>query len=78
MATETMKIVELDCTTQKTVERDMTTAEIKAHEERSAALAEQRAADEIAAKAEADTKKSALAKLTALGLTAEEAKAITN
>lgn len=76
MATETPMVVEIDCTTGESITRAMTKEEL---DSRAAMQAEQekiKAEQEAAAKAEADAKASALTKLTALGLTVEEAKAL--
>jgi len=70
------KVIEIDCSTGESIERDMTPAELEAQ----AAMQAQAEADQIAAKAEAEAKAlakaSAEAKLTALGLTAEEIAAL--
>lgn len=76
MATETPMVVEVDCTTGESITRAMTATEIAAHEKMAEESAARRAEEEAAAQAEADAKASALTKLTVLGLTAEEAKAL--
>jgi hypothetical protein len=69
-------VVEIDAITGERIERDFTAAEKKQRDKdaAAAAAAAQAAADEAAAKEAA--KASALAKLEALGLTADEAAAI--
>jgi orotate phosphoribosyltransferase len=76
MATETPMVVEIDCTTGESITRAMTTEEQEAAVVMAEESAKRRAEEEAAAKAEADAKASALTKLTVLGLTAEEAKAL--
>jgi hypothetical protein len=78
MATETEvpMVVEIDCTTGESITRAMTTEEQEAHATMVVESAKQRAEEEAAAKADADAKASALTKLTALGLTVDEVKAI--
>jgi hypothetical protein len=70
------KVIEIDCSTGESIERDMTEAELEAQ----AAMAAQAEADRAAAQAEADAvaaaKESANAKLAALGLTPEEISAL--
>ena len=69
-------IKEYNCESGETVEREMTTAETKAHDD---AVALSKKAQEAEAKAEADTvaaKASAQAKLATLGLTEEEVASI--
>jgi len=68
--------VEVNCTTGEVTERDLTDAEIAAQAVAAQAAADQQAARDAEDKAKADAKASALAKLTALGLTADEAAAI--
>jgi hypothetical protein len=70
------KVIEIDCSTGVSVERDMTQAELDAQAEMQAQLAEQQAAAEAEAAAKAAAKGSAEAKLAALGLTAEEIAAL--
>lgn len=75
--TDTPKVLEVDCSTGISVERDMTAEEI-ANLEAFRAEAEARAAEEAAAaQAKAEAKASAEAKLAALGLTADEIAALT-
>jgi hypothetical protein len=78
MATETEvpMVVEIDCTTGESITRAMTADEIADSIRMAEESAVRRAEEEAVAKAEADAKASALTKLTVLGLTAEEAKAI--
>jgi hypothetical protein len=70
------KVIEIDCSTGESVERDMTPAELEAQAAMQAAAEEQRAADEAAKAASDAAKASATAKLSALGLTAEEIAAL--
>jgi hypothetical protein len=71
------KVIEIDCSTGESVERDMTPAELEAQAEIQAQAEQARAAEEEA-QAEADAlKASATAKLSALGLTADEIAALT-
>jgi dephospho-CoA kinase len=71
------KVIEIDCSTGVSVEREMTEAELAAQ----AAMqteAEQASEAETEAKAASDAAKaSATAKLSALGLTADEIAALT-
>jgi hypothetical protein len=76
MTTETPMIVEVDCSTGEQVTRPMTEAEIANMQTMQAENAARVAADEAAAAEKAALKAAALAKLTALGLTEEEAMAI--
>jgi hypothetical protein len=70
------KVIEIDCSTGESIERDMTEAELAAQAAMQAQAEENRAADD-AAKAELEAAKaSATAKLSALGLTAEEIAAL--
>ena len=70
------KVIEIDCSTGVSVERDMTEAELAAQAAMQAQAEEARAADD-AAKAELEAAKaSAEAKLAALGLTADEIAAL--
>ena len=74
----TYTLKDYNCETGETVEREMTAAETKAHND-AAALGKK--AQEAEAKAEADkvaAKASAQAKLAALGLTADEIAALGN
>jgi regulator of protease activity HflC (stomatin/prohibitin superfamily) len=70
------KVIEIDCSTGISTERDMTQAELDAQ----AAMQAQAEADRLAADAEAtataEAKASAQAKLSALGLTADEIAAL--
>ena len=68
--------IEVNCTTGEVTERELTDAEVAAQAVAAQAAADQQAAREAEDKAKADSKGSALAKLTALGLTADEAAAI--
>lgn len=70
-------VIEIDCSTGISTERDMTPDEIAAQEKMAADMAAQQAEQEAQAKAKADAKASAAAKLAALGLTADEVAAIT-
>lgn len=78
MATETEvpMVVEVDCTTGESITRAMTKEEQETRVKMAEETAVRRAEEEAAAKAEADAKASALTKLTALGLTVDEVKAI--
>ena len=72
----TYTIKEYNCESGETVEREMTAAETKAHDD---AVAVSKKAQKAEAKAEADkvaAKQSAQAKLAALGLTEEEVASI--
>jgi hypothetical protein len=74
--TETMIAVEVNCSNGEVTERPLTPEEI-AQRELDAAAAEAAEAERLAAEeAKAATKASAVAKLTALGLTEEEVLAI--
>lgn len=76
MATVTPTVVEIDCTTGISIERDMTADEIKDMEQRAIDF-EKAETERIAAQEAANAlKESAKAKLTALGLTVDEAKAL--
>ena len=70
-------IVEIDCTTGISVEREQTPEEMAASQKMADELAAKRAADEQAQATQAASLASAQAKLTSLGLTAEEVAAIT-
>jgi hypothetical protein len=76
MATETPMVTEIDCTTGESITRAMTTEEQKQHAEMQVEVAARQAEQEAVEKADADAKSSALTKLTVLGLTVEEAKAL--
>jgi hypothetical protein len=69
-------ITEVDCTTNESVTREMTAAELEAHEARSAEMAAMREAREAEESAKAAAKASAEAKLAALGLSADEIAAL--
>ena len=70
------KVIEIDCSTGVSVERDMTPAELEAQAAMAAqAEADRAEAERIAAETQA-AKASAEAKLAALGLTAEEIAAL--
>jgi hypothetical protein len=71
-------VMEVDCSTGISTEREMTSEEITAMNERQAAFQAQSAADEAAAETKAAAKASANAKLAELGLTAEEIAALSN
>jgi hypothetical protein len=70
------KVIEIDCTTGESIERDMTEAELEAQ----AAMAAQAEADHLAREEEAaalaEAKASAEAKLAAMGLTPAEIAAL--
>jgi hypothetical protein len=70
------KVVEIDCSTGISIERDMTTEELANMEAMQAESEVRRAEEEVAAAAKAEAKVSAEAKLAALGLTAEEIAAL--
>lgn len=74
--TDTPKIIEVDCATGESIERDMTADEIATHEAIRAQAEANRAAVEAEAQAKAEAKASAEAKLAALGLTPEEIAAL--
>jgi hypothetical protein len=76
MATETPMVVEVDCTTGESITRAMTKEEQETQALVAADAAKRHAEEEAAAKAKADAQASALTKLTALGLSVEEVKAI--
>jgi len=75
MAT-TLTAVEINCETGEVTERPLTAEEISANEAAKAQAEADAQAAEAEAQAKAEAKASALAKLAALGLTEEEAKAI--
>jgi hypothetical protein len=75
-ATEVPMVVEVDCTTGESITRAMTAEEQAAQAEMAAETAKLQAEEAAAAQAEAEAKASALTKLTVLGLTVEEAKAL--
>jgi hypothetical protein len=70
------KVIEVDCSTGISTERDMTAAELEAQAEMMAQVEADRLVTEAAEQAAADAKASAQAKLAALGLTAEEIAAL--
>ena len=70
------KVIEIDCSTGESVERDMTPAELEAQAAMQAQAEANRLAQEEAAAAQAEAKASAEAKLAALGLTADEIAAL--
>ena len=70
------KVIEIDCSTGESIERDMTEAELAAMAAMQAQAEEQRAAEDAAKAASDAAKASATAKLSALGLTAEEIAAL--
>jgi hypothetical protein len=70
------KVIEIDCSTGISVERDMTEAEIKAQAKIQAQEEALRVADAEAKAAKDALKASAEAKLAALGLTPEEIAAL--
>ena len=69
-------VIEVDCSTGVSTEREMTAQEIADMEARQAAFAAEQAAREAEAQAKAEAKASAEAKLAALGLTADEIAAL--
>lgn len=74
-----MKIVETNCETGEVIEREMTPDEVAGYEAQLAAIAEyeaQQEAERLARENAAAAKESAQAKLAALGLTPEEARAL--
>lgn len=74
--TDTPKVLEVDCSTGESIERDMTAEEIANMEAMKAEAEARRLQEEADAAAKAEAKASAEAKLAALGLTAEEIAAI--
>jgi len=70
------KVIEIDCSTGISIERDMTEAEIKAQAKIQAQQEALRVADAEAKAAKDALKASAEAKLAALGLTPEEIAAL--
>lgn len=75
--TDTLKTVEVNCETGEVVERPLTAEEIAQREADIAAATAERAAREAAEAAAAEAKASAEAKLSALGLSADEIAALT-
>lgn len=74
---DTPKVIEVDCATGVSTERDMTAEEIANMEAMQAEAEARRAEEEAAAQAKAELKASAESKLAALGLTADEIAALT-
>lgn len=74
---DTPKVIEVDCSTGESIERDMTADEIANMEAMRADAEARKAEEEAAAQAKAEAKASAEAKLAALGLTADEIAALT-
>lgn len=74
--TEVPMVVEVDCTTGESITRAMTKEEQETRAQMAKEAAERQAEEEAAAKAKAEAKASALTKLTTLGLTVDEVKAI--
>jgi hypothetical protein len=70
-------VLEHNCETNETVEREFTPAEYAQAELDAQAYAEQKAIQEAEEAAKAEAKESAESKLAALGLSAEEIAAIT-
>jgi len=75
--TDTLITIEVNCETGKTTERPFTAEEIAEREANAAAFAAELAEREAASAAALAAKESAQAKLTALGLTADEIAALT-
>jgi hypothetical protein len=69
-------VIEVDCSTGISTEREMTTAELDAQTAMRAQFEAERVAAEVEAAAKAAAKASAEAKLAALGLTADEIAAL--
>jgi hypothetical protein len=69
-------VIEVDCSTGISTEREMTAEEVTAQQAMQAELEARRHKEETEAAAVAEAKASAEAKLTALGLTAEEIAAL--
>ena len=74
---ETLTKVVVDCSTGEQQVLPLTAEEIAQREADAAAFAAEKAAREAAAAAEAEAKANGIAKLMALGLTEEEAQALT-
>lgn len=70
-------VLEVDCSTGISTEREMTTEEVASLQAMQADAETRRAEEEAQAEATATAKASANAKLEALGLTAEEIAALT-
>lgn len=73
---DTPKVIEVDCSTGESIERDMTAEEIANMEAMRAEAEARRIAEEQVAAATAAAKASAESKLAALGLTPEEIAAL--
>jgi hypothetical protein len=71
------KVIEVNCETGESIERDMTSAELEAQAAMQAEAERNRAADDAAKAASDAAKASAVSKLSALGLTADEIAALT-
>jgi regulator of protease activity HflC (stomatin/prohibitin superfamily) len=71
------KVIEINCETGESIERDMTEAELTAQAEMQAQAETDRLTAEQEAQATATAKASAEAKLAALGLTPDEISALT-
>lgn len=69
-------VIEIDCSTGISTEREMTAEEVAAQEAMAADAAKRQAEAEAEAAATAAAKESANAKLVALGLTADEIAAL--
>jgi hypothetical protein len=76
MATETPKVVEIDCSTGVETVRDMTAEEIAAADAMRVEFETRQAEEAAAAEATAEAKASATSKLAALGLTEDEINAL--
>lgn len=74
---DTPKVIEVDCTTGESIERDMTADEIAAMDAMRAEAEARKAAEDAEALATAEAKASAHAKLALLGLTEDEIAALT-
>lgn len=74
---DTLKVIEVDCSTGESIERDMTEEEIANMEAMRAEAEARRAEEEAQAAKIAADKESAQAKLAALGLTPDEIAALT-
>jgi hypothetical protein len=74
--TEQIIAVEVNCETGEETIRALTTQELAQREADASADAQRKAQEQIEIEAKAELKASALAKLAALGLTEDEAKAI--
>ena len=70
--------IEVNCETGEVTERPLTAGELAQREADAVAYAEIKAAEDAAKAATAEAKASAEAKLSALGLTAEEIAALSN